>query len=296
MFNTLQICRILKYKDTTQAVRQLVEKEYVKYLKDIVDDYSIYPNAQPKTLFVNEYGLYSILLRSKKKRASKFYKWVIEDIIPSVIKKGYYEIEVKYKKKIKKYKKLLEKQILRNLVLENNQSNCHINTKGKYIYIVKSQLNKQLDINEVDTLKIGKTKKYKIRIANYNTATKDNSIVLYRARTNDISAVENCIKALLSKKVYRSKKEYFNVSLSEAIKSIKKCIKLSGSKLISEDKFYKNFIISKNNPLNGFEIQIDNSEEQIGGYIDKYNIELSYNHYKFIYYNFINIINKLRNK
>ena len=75
--------------------------------------------------------------------------------------------------------------------------------------------------------------KYKIRISTYNTSVKDNVIVLYRAKVNDISAVENCLKSLLSKKVYRSYKEYYEVTLNEAIKTIKKCIKLSGSTLIS---------------------------------------------------------------
>lgn len=100
----------------------------------------------------------------------------------------------------------------------------------------------------------------------------------------------------MSKKVYRYRREYYNVSLSEAIKSIKKCIKLSGSKLISEDKFYKKFEIIKDQPLKGFEIHIDDyNEEQIGGNIDENNINLSYNEYKFNYYNFKYIINKLYN-
>jgi hypothetical protein len=89
--------------------------------------------------------------------------------------------------------------------------------------------------------KTGRTKKYKIRISNYNSATKDNSFVLYRAKVNDLSAAENCIRALFSKKVYRSRKEYYTVSLRDAMKTIKKCIKLSGSKLLSENKFYEKY-------------------------------------------------------
>ena len=190
-------------------------------------------------------------------------------------------MDVKHKKLINKYKKLLEEKTLKILSLENNQANKHINNDGKYIYIVKSQLNKPLKIDEIDSLKIGKTKKYKIRIANYNTATKDNTIVLYRAKVNDISAVENCIKGLLSKKVYRSKKEYYNISLTEGIKIIRKCIKLTGSKMISEDKFYKKLLISRSKPLNGFEIQINNNNNnQIGGDNDIYN-KYKYNYYIF---------------
>jgi prophage antirepressor-like protein len=293
-FNTLQICRILKYSKPRKIIRRLVDKKYIKYLKDIVDDYKIYPNAQPKTLFINEFGLYALLLRSKKETATKFYNWVIEDIIPSVINKGHYAIEIKYKNKLEEYQKLLEEQTLRNLILENNQANKHINTKGKYIYIVKPNITKSLNIDEVDILKIGKTTKYKIRIANYNTATKDNTIVLYRVRVNDISAVENYIKALLSKNVYRSRKEYYKVSLYDAIKIIKKCIKLSQSKLISEDKFYKKFILSKSEPLNGFQIQLDNYDEtQTGGFYD--DEEIKYNDYKYNYVMFNLMMESFRN-
>jgi len=147
----LQICKILEYKDSNDTIRKLVNKKYIKKLKDIIDDYTIYPNAQPNTLFINEFGLYSLLLRS-------------------------------------------------------NQANKHISVKGKYIYIVKSHLDKHLEIDEIDTYKIGKTKKYKIRISNYNTATPNNTYVLYRVKVDDLSAVKNCIKALLSKQVYRSPK------------------------------------------------------------------------------------------
>jgi hypothetical protein len=100
-----------------------------------------------------------------------------------------------------------------------------------------------------DTLKIGKTRKYKIRMSTYNTSVKDNVVVLYRAKVNDISAVENCLKGVLSKKVYRSYREYYKVTLNEAIKTIKKCIKLSGSTLISEDKYYKNFKLKRSTQL-----------------------------------------------
>ena len=295
-FNTLQICKILEYKDSNDTIRKLVNKKYIKKLKDIIDDYTIYPNAQPNTLFINEFGLYSLLLRSNKKKASGFFEWVIEDIIPSVIQKGYYEIETKYKNKIEMYIKLLEEKQLKILALENNQANKHISVKGKYIYIVKSHLDKHLEIDEIDTYKIGKTKKYRIRISNYNTATPNNTYVLYRAKVDDLSAVENCIKALLSKQVYRSRREYYNISLHKAILMIKKCIRLSGSKLISEDKFYKTLMIPHSKGLNGFEYQIHNNikqetNNQHGGNLDSENI-LSYKRYKYIYNEFTNMIEK----
>ena len=73
------------------------------------------------------------------------------------------------------------------------EKNKHICTKGKYIYILKAKLDDYIDKDKPDILKIGKTMKYKIRISTYNTSVKDNVIVLYRAKVNDISAVENCL-------------------------------------------------------------------------------------------------------
>ena len=54
---------------------------------------------------------------------------------------------------------------------------------------------------------------------------------------------------MLSKKVYRSYKEYYEVTLDEAIKTVKKCIKLTGSNLISEDKFYLDYKMSRSTAL-----------------------------------------------
>ena len=142
--------------------------------------------------------------------------------------------------------------------LENNQKNNHICSEGKYIYILKSTLDDYIDIDKPDILKIGKTTKYKIRMSTYNTGHKDNTIILYRAKTNDISAVENCLKGLLSKKVYRSYREYYNITLKEAISTIRKCIKLTGSKILSEDKLYHKYKLKRSTILKGFNYSIHN--------------------------------------
>jgi hypothetical protein len=260
----------------------------------------LYPNAQPHSIYINESGLYTLLIRSKKPKAEKFFKWVVEDVLPSIRKNGIYTANKKYLKQIKQLNELLEqkneelkKDKLRILSLENNQSNKHICNKGKYVYIVKSSLEDYINEDEPDTLKIGKTSKYKIRMSTYNTGVKDNSIVLYRAKVNDISAVENCLKSLLSKKVYRSYREYYKVTLNEAIKTIKKCIKLSGSTLISEDKYHKNFKLKRSSVLNGFTINVNDECDinQIGGEYDFDTYDSCLKMYVIYHY----VLNKVKN-
>ena len=295
-FNGQQTCFILDYKDPKNTIKKLVHKKHVKYLKDIMDDYKLYPNAQPYSMYLHEAGMYTLMIRSKKPNAEKFLFWITEDVIPSIRKNGYYKANIDIINQFNKLKHISEQQQkdlkekdLKILTLENNQKNKHICPKGKFIYILKSKLNDYINEDTPDILKIGKTTKYKIRINTYNTGQKDNTIILYRAKTDDLPAVENCLKGLLSKQVYRSRKEYYNITLKNAIKTIKKCIKLTGSKLLSEDKFYHKYKLSKTEKLNGFNYGIHNIkcniEQQNGG---------SYKLYDY-YNNLYKVYNKLMN-
>lgn len=313
-FNGYHVCKILGYSTPKDIIKKLVNKNHTNKLKNIFEDYKLYPNAQPNSIYLNESGLYTLLIRSKKPNAEKFFLWVVEDVLPSIRKNGIYTANKAQLKENQKLNQLIEQKdqelkekTLQIKALENNQKNKHICTKGKYIYILKAKLDNYIDKDKPDILKIGKTRKYKIRMATYNTSVKDNVIVLYRAKVNDISAIENCLKGLLSKKVYRSYKEYYEVTLDEAIKTVKKCIKLTGSTLMEEDKFYLDFKISRSTALNGFSINVNDCSEQNGGSND-----YDFNTYKstlkmFVTYNYVlnmakekeldvNPINKIFNK
>jgi prophage antirepressor-like protein len=300
-FNAYHVCKILGYNDPKNIVKKIVNKNHMDYLKNIFSNYRLYPGAQPKSIYLNESGLYTLLIRSKKPNAEKFFMWVVEDVLPSIRKTGIYTANKAQIKEIKKLNQIidqkdqklkdkdleLKEEKLKNLSLENNQKNKHICTKGKYIYILKAKLDDYIDKDKPDILKIGKTRKYKIRMSTYNTSVKDNVIVLYRAKVDDISAVENCLKSRLSKKVYRSYKEYYEVTLSEAIETIKICIKFSGTTLISEDKFYLDYKMSRSTQLNGFEINFSSCNDQKGGY-DDYEYHTYDIHKKmYVFYNYI---------
>jgi hypothetical protein len=46
----------------------------------------------PKSWFVNEPGLYSLIMHSKMEKAEKFQDWVFEDVLPSIRRTGKYEL------------------------------------------------------------------------------------------------------------------------------------------------------------------------------------------------------------
>ena len=47
-------------------------------------------NNQKNTIYINEAGLYSLILRSKLESARAFKRWVTKDVLPSIKKTGRY--------------------------------------------------------------------------------------------------------------------------------------------------------------------------------------------------------------
>ena len=52
-FNGFQVCKILGYINPKNMIKQLVYKKHIKYLKDIFDNYKLYPNVQTKLVYLS---------------------------------------------------------------------------------------------------------------------------------------------------------------------------------------------------------------------------------------------------
>lgn len=74
------VCKVLEIKNTTQAIQRLEEDE--RSMFNI--------GRQGEANIVNEYGLYSLILTSRKDEAKKFKRWITHEVIPSIRKQGAY--------------------------------------------------------------------------------------------------------------------------------------------------------------------------------------------------------------
>lgn len=77
------LCRILEL--TAKGVKQRLTDE-------VISNYPI-PDSLGRiqnTIFVNEDGLYDVILDSRKENARKFRKWVTSEVLPSIRKTGSY--------------------------------------------------------------------------------------------------------------------------------------------------------------------------------------------------------------
>lgn len=82
------IAEALGYSNTSKAVMNHVDTE------DKMTEISAYSqngNTVGKLTFINESGLYSLILSSKLPNAKKFKRWVTSEVLPAIRKSGHYE-------------------------------------------------------------------------------------------------------------------------------------------------------------------------------------------------------------
>ena len=89
-FVAADVCEALTIANHRDAVAKLDEDE-----KDGVGITDAIGREQETTV-INESGLYSLILPSRKPEAKKFKKWVTSEILPALRKTGHYEICLLY--------------------------------------------------------------------------------------------------------------------------------------------------------------------------------------------------------
>lgn len=81
-FVAVDVCKALDIKNVTQAIQRLDDDE--RSMFNI--------GRQGDTNCVNEYGLYNLVLASRKKEAKEFKRWITHEVIPAIRKTGTYSV------------------------------------------------------------------------------------------------------------------------------------------------------------------------------------------------------------
>ena len=92
-FRGKDIAKALGYEKTRNAILKHVDDDDKSILEDIIRGPQIrapFKNEQGGSIFINESGLYSLILRSKLESAKVFKRWVTKDVLPSIRKMGSY--------------------------------------------------------------------------------------------------------------------------------------------------------------------------------------------------------------
>ena len=92
-FKGKDIGKILEYSNIHKYI-QHVDDDDRKQLKEIgVPNLGTLSHNEKNTIYINESGLYSLILSSKKEEAKKFKKWVTSEVLPSIRKHGEYKLK-----------------------------------------------------------------------------------------------------------------------------------------------------------------------------------------------------------
>lgn len=81
------VAEILGYTNTAKAIRDHVDDE------DKLTERFVLSGQNREVVFINESGLYSLILSSKMPNAKKFKRWVTSEVLPSIRKTGQYQLD-----------------------------------------------------------------------------------------------------------------------------------------------------------------------------------------------------------
>ena len=87
-FRATQLAELLQYKNPHDALRKHVDSDDLAK-REIVNTV----NKRAQVLFVNESGMYSLVLSSKLEQAKKVKRWVTSEVLPTIRKTGKYQLQ-----------------------------------------------------------------------------------------------------------------------------------------------------------------------------------------------------------
>ena len=101
-FRGKTLAEVLGYSNPLKAIRMHIGSEDKEEMLELVykggaQNGHPFRNLQRGTIYVNESGLYSLVLRSKLESAKEFRRWVTSQVLPSIQKTGRYDYCIDHK-------------------------------------------------------------------------------------------------------------------------------------------------------------------------------------------------------
>lgn len=142
-FVASDVCNSLEITNTTDALKRLDDDEKSRFNLGL---------SGGETNCVNEYGLYNLVLGSRKPEAKEFKRWITHEVIPSIRKTGGYHLPQTMAEALRLYADEVERS--EKLALENKQlteDNRRMSPKEE-IYDITINSEELLDLSEVSKI------------------------------------------------------------------------------------------------------------------------------------------------
>ena len=91
-FTAIEISTILEYSNPYTAIYKHTypENRVIMNLNTLSKKEGIPSRGNPNRVFINQTGLYSLVLKSRMPKAEKFMTWIVEDVLGSIYQHGAY--------------------------------------------------------------------------------------------------------------------------------------------------------------------------------------------------------------
>lgn len=226
------VANILGYDNTSKAIKNNVDDEDKLPMKELyLQIMGIYPisnnnSNESRTIYVNRWGLYSLISKSKLIGVKQFKKWINSEVLSLNIKHGGNNLQELLEEKEVEIKTMSEQMSKTNAAMHQiNNFICNVKQRSKteYIYIATTALYAKQNL-----FKVGGSSSLKClhsRLATYNTGRSKNDrfYFVYIRKTDDYHRIERRIKDILFDFREKSNSEIYVLNykwLSELITNI----------------------------------------------------------------------------
>ena len=110
-FVAKDVCKVLEIKLQANSTRYLDDDERGVCLINT-------PSGEQEMTIINEPGLYSLILRSRKAEAKAFKRWITHDVLPSIRKTGAYLSPAISDRQVEALITTLEQEVCRRITAE----------------------------------------------------------------------------------------------------------------------------------------------------------------------------------
>jgi prophage antirepressor-like protein len=133
-FVATDICNILEIGNTTDAVSRLDADEKGLDSTDTL-------GGKQYLVLVNEPGIYSLILKSRKKKAKPFQRWITHEVLPTIRRTGAYEV------KTVESRDTVALQVARQLLIAVEANTERIDTAETRIETLEVKVEKEIIVN-----------------------------------------------------------------------------------------------------------------------------------------------------
>ena len=155
-FIASDVCKALEIANTTSALERLDDDEKSRFNLGL---------SGGEINCVNEYGLYTLILGSRKKEAKEFKRWITHEVIPQIRKTGGYNLPQTLPEALRAY--ALEIEAKEKLAAENKlliEKNAELEPKGIFFDAVTQSdaTTSMADVVKILDMGVGRNKLFSI--------------------------------------------------------------------------------------------------------------------------------------